>query len=152
MRTTCILSALTGRSVCLTLTSSSPTNKQCVAVEEAEDAVVAAARAVVDMETVADTEIVLNAAETVPIAVIVPSVEIALNAAETVERVVERVAARAVVAGVAAVEMLLPDVAVEGETVAAPSSSVWTTRRRSPPWDKYRRFNIKEDKTLLELM
>merc|ERR1740119_26849 len=87
MRTTCILSALTGRSVCLTLTSSSPTNKQCVAVEEAEDAVVAAARAVVDMETVADTEIVLNAAETVPIAVIVPSVEIALNA-ETVERVV----------------------------------------------------------------
>merc|ERR1740128_909731 len=148
MRTTCILSALTGRSVCLTLTSSSPTNKQCVAVEEAEDAVVAAARAVVDMETVADTEIVLNAAETVPIAVIVPSVETALNA-ETVERVVERVAARAVVA---AVEMLLPDVAVEGETVAAPSSSVWTTRRRSPPWDKYRRFNIKEDKTLLELM
>merc|ERR1719468_1024194 len=137
MRTTCILSALTGRSVCLTLTSSSPTNKQCVAVEEAEDAVVAAA------ETVADTEIVLNAAETVPIAVIVPSVEIALNA-ETVERVV--------VAVVAAVEMLLPDVAVEGETVAAPSSSVWTTRRRSPPWDKYRRFNIKEDKTLLELM
>merc|ERR1740119_81121 len=87
MRTTCILSALTGRSVCLTLTSSSPTNKQCVAVEEAEDAVVAAARAVVDMETVADAEIVL-------IAVIVPSVEIALNA-ETVERVVERVAARA---------------------------------------------------------
>merc|ERR1712127_991786 len=147
MRTTCILSALTGRSVCLTLTSSSPTNKQCVAVEEAEDAVVAAARAVVDMETVADTEIVLNAAETVPIAVIVPSVEIALNA-ETVERV----AGRAVVAVVAAVEMLLPDVAVEGETVAAPSSSVWTTRRRSPPWDKYRRFNIKEDKTLLELM
>merc|ERR1740128_201651 len=141
MRTTCILSALTGRSVCLTLTSSSPTNKQCVAVEEAEDAVVAAARAV------ADTEIVLNAAETVPIAVIVPSVEIALNA-ETVERV----AGRAVVAVVAAVEMLLPDVAVEGETVAAPSSSVWTTRRRSPPWDKYRRFNIKEDKTLLELM
>merc|ERR1740128_127657 len=111
MRTTCILSALTGRSVCLTLTSSSPTNKQCVAVEEAEDAVVDAARAVVDMETVADTEIVLNAAETVPIAVIVPSVEIALNA-ETVERVVERVAARVV----AAVEMLLPDVAVEGET------------------------------------
>merc|ERR1740128_1174405 len=146
MRTTCILSALTGRSVCLTLTSSSPTNKQCVAVEEAEDAVVDAARAVVDMETVADTEIVLNAAETVP------SVEIALNAAETVERVVERVAARAVVAVVAAVEMRLPDVAVEGETVAAPSSSVWTTRRRSPPWDKYRRFNIKEDKTLLELM
>merc|ERR1740128_762633 len=145
MRTTCILSALTGRSVCLTLTSSSPTNKQCVAVEEAEDAVVDAARAVVDMETVADTEIVLNAAETVP------SVEIALNA-ETVERVVERVAARAVVAVVAEVEMLLPDVAVEGETVAAPSSSVWTTRRRSPPWDKYRRFNIKEDKTLLELM
>merc|ERR1740119_40074 len=152
MRTTCILSALTGRSVCLTLTSSSPTNKQCVAVEEAEDAVVDAARAVVDMETVADTEIVLNAAETVPIAVIVPSVEIALNAAETGERVVERVAARAVVAVVAAVEMLLPDVAVEGETVAAPSSSVWTTRRRSPPWDKYRRFNRKEDKTLLELM
>merc|ERR1740128_509704 len=75
MRTTCILSALTGRSVCLTLTSSSPTNKQCVAVEEAEDAVVDAARAVVDV--------------------------------------------------VAAVEMLLPDVAVEGETVAAPSSSVW---------------------------
>merc|ERR1740128_80249 len=147
MRTTCILSALTGRSVCLTLTSSSPTNKQCVAVEEAEDAVVDEARAVVDMETVADTEIVLNAAETVSIAVIVPSVEIALNA-ETVERV----AARAVVAVVAAVEMLLPDVAVEGETVAAPSSSVWTTRRRSPPWDKYRRFNIKEDKTLLELM
>merc|ERR1740128_1274282 len=145
MRTTCILSALTGRSVCLTLTSSSPTNKQCVAVEEAEDAVVDAARAVVDMETVADTETVLNAA------VIVPSVEIALNA-ETVERVVERVVARAVVAVVAAVEMLLPDVAVEGETVAAPSSSVWTTRRRSPPWDKYRRFNIKEDKTLLELM
>merc|ERR1740128_1436797 len=142
MRTTCILSALTGRSVCLTLTSSSPTNKQCVAVEEAEDAVVDEARAVVDMETVADTEIVLNAAETVPIAVIAP----------TVERVVERVAARAVVAVVAAVEMLLPDVAVEGETVAAPSSSVWTTRRRSPPWDKYRRFNIKEDKTLLELM
>merc|ERR1740128_1247240 len=106
MRTTCILSALTGRSVCLTLTSSSPTNKQCVAVEEAEEAVVDAAR-------------------TVPIAVIVPSVEIALNAAETVERVVERVAARAVVAVVAAVEMLLPDVAVEGETVAAPSSSVW---------------------------
>merc|ERR1740128_342758 len=130
MRTTCILSALTGRSVCLTLTSSSPTNKQCVAVEEAEDAVVAAARAVVDMETVADTEIVLNAAE---------SVAIAVNA-ETVERV----AARAVAAVVAAVEMLLPDVAVEGETVAAPSSSVWTTRRRSPPWDKYRRFNIKE--------
>merc|ERR1740119_91810 len=94
MRTTCILSALTGRSACLTLTSSSPTNKQCVAVEEAEDAVVDAARAV------------------------------------------ERVAARAVVAVVAAVEMLLPDVAVEGETVAAPSSSVWTTRRRSPPWDK----------------
>merc|ERR1740128_1181961 len=113
MRTTCILSALTGRSVCLTLTSSSPTNKQCVAVEEAEDAVV-------------------DAAETVPIAVIVPSVEIALNA-ETVERVVERVVERAVVAVVAAVEMLLPDVAVEGETVAAPSSSVWTTRRRSPP-------------------
>merc|ERR1740128_795983 len=139
MRTTCILSALTGRSVCLTLTSSSPTNKQCVAVEEAEDAVVDAARAVVDMETVADTETVLNAAETAP-------------NAETVERVVERVAARAVVAVVAAVEMLLPDVAVEGETVAAPSSSVWTTRRRSPPWDKYRRFNIKEDKTLLELM
>merc|ERR1740128_266601 len=143
MRTTCILSALTGRSVCLTLTSSSSTNKQCVAVEEAVDA----ARAVVDMETVADTETVLNAAETVPIAVIVPSVEIALNA-ETVERV----AARAVVAVGAAVEMLLPDVAAEGETVAAPSSSVWTTRRRSPPWDKYRRFNIKEDKTLLELM
>merc|ERR1740128_1113553 len=140
MRTTCILSALTGRSVCLTLTSSSPTNKQCVAVEEAEDAVVDEARAVVDMETVADTEIVLNAAETVPIAVIVPSAE-----------TVERVAGRAVVAVVAAVEMLLPDVAVEGETVAAPSSSVWTTRRRSPPWDKYRRFNIKEDKTLLEL-
>merc|ERR1740128_1370619 len=90
MRTTCILSALTGRSVCLTLTSSSPTNKQCVAVEEAEDAVVDAVRAVVDMETVADTEIVLNA--------------------ETVERV----AGRAVVAVVAAVEMLLPDVAVEG--------------------------------------
>merc|ERR1740128_1192439 len=111
MRTTCILSALTGRSVCLTLTSSSPTNKQCVAVEEAEDAVVDAARAVVD------TEIVPNAAETVPIAVIVPSVEIALNA-ETVERVVERVAARAVVAVGAAVEMLLPDVAVEGENVA----------------------------------
>merc|ERR1740128_1173490 len=84
MRTTCILSALTGRSVCLTLTSSSPTNKQCVAVEEAEDAVVDAARAVVDMETVADTEIVLNAAETVPIAVIVPDTEIVLNAAETV--------------------------------------------------------------------
>merc|ERR1740128_1321717 len=78
MRTTCILSALTGRSVCLTLTSSSPTSKQCVAVEEAEDAVVDAARAVVDMETVADTEIVLNAAETVA------DTEIVLNAAETV--------------------------------------------------------------------
>ena len=83
-----------------------------MAVEEAEDAAVGAVRAVVDTETVADTEIVPNA-ETVLIAEIVPSVETAPNA-ETVERVAAREEAKAVVAVEDAVEMLLPDVVAEG--------------------------------------